>query len=404
MKYEKNDSFTEMDHLLKDVLKPVDEPDMQVNRSILAKVEEENSMGNHKMRAAVLATICIMAFGSISVAAAVHFLSPANVAEKQGDARLATALEKGNQVAEYESQIAGDYKITFMGLVSGDNVTDFPVLNNHDIVESETYAVTAIERENGTSIAENASQWELNFQCSFFVEGLNPYVYRFANSSRAFCEDGVIYCIMSSDNIEMFADRNVYLAVYEDAMSLEELYSFDETTGKINKKEYTGKLGVLFEVQLDSSKADPEAAKQYLKEQEEGQYQQEMSEGNSLDEGSKAFSYQLVTSEELQTEDGRNHLRERGELAATVPCQIRPTEEGDPYVEYSYEIDGICREGRLGIEKDWEDDPAGTWIFMGYGECREDNSDKGAEGYADFLYKEADGSLTVNVFRITDKK
>lgn len=394
MKFEKKDSFMELDTLLKNALKPVNEPDAQMNRRLLAQIKEENDMRKHKIPAAVLAAFCILLFGSISVAAAVHFLTPSDVAENQGDTRLAAVLEEGNQLSKYESQVSGGYQVTFMGLVSGENITDFPNTKNDEIVSSETYAVAAIEKEDGTSIPENPADWKVDLQAVFFLEGENPCVNRIVNSSERFCKDGVMYCIISSNNIEMFADRTVYLAVYEkDSWVEEQEYIYDEKTGKISRNKSCSRLNALFTVPLDSSKADPEAAEQYLQKPEAE---------TDLDVDNKEFACELITSKELHIEEGQKRLRERSELVAAVPCQVSTTKEGQPYVEFVYETaDGYCREGKRAIEDNWEEFPAGTWLFMGYGEEAGEN---GRIGRAEILHKEEDGSLTMNVFQVMDKE
>lgn len=121
-----------------------------------------------------------------------------------------------------------------------------------------------------------------------------------------------------------------------------------------------------------------------------------------MDVDNKEFACELITSEELHTEERQNRLRERSELVAAVPCQVSTTKEGQPYVEFVYETaDGYCREGKRAIEDNWEEFPAGTWLFMGYGEEAGEN---GRIGRAEILHKEEDGSLTMNVFQVMDKE
>lgn len=393
MKSEKNDSLRELDDLLKDALKPVDKPDEQLNRRLLAQAKEENYMRKCKIPAAILVAICILMFGSLSVAAAVHFLRPADVAQNQEDIRLATILEEENQLSKYENQAAGGYRVTFIGMVSGEKLTDFPSMDNGKIISSETYAVTAIEREDGTPISETSSEWDMVFREAFFVEGMNPYVTRFANSSSKFCKDGIVYCIFSSENIEVFADRTVYLAVYEESSWTEEQeYIYDEKTGKISQNKLYGGLNTLFTIPLDSSKADPEAAEKYVQDLQMSEEEKDF----SADVTENSFSYKFVTPEELYTEKGEKQLRERGELVAEVPCQVGTMEDGQSYVEFAYETtDGHCREGKRAIETGWEDFSDGTWLFMGY-------SESDTAGYAEIICKKSE-NLTMNVFRFTDE-
>ena len=399
MKFENKKDSEQMDTLLKNALKPMEQPEEQVNTWLLTQIKEENYMRKRKIRAAVLAACCMLVLGSISTAAAVHYLTSPEVAKKQGNPGLAAAFQEKNQVSEYEKQAAGGWQVTFMGLVSGETLSDFPFTADGELVSSETYALAAIEKADGTPISERAVDWETDVRMAFFLEGENPYGKRIANGSQAFCENGVIYCMMQSDNIEIFAGGIVYLAVYEGTPAFgkeqEPAYLFDVDTGKISRNPSYEGLNALFTVPLDASKGDAEAVRQYLRAMEE---KEEPNSGSGGGDGESR--YQLVTAEELGTEEGQNMLRERSRLTASVPCQVEETEEGAPYVEFSYETeDGFHREGKRAIEDNWEKFPVGTWLFLGYSET---DSENGLIGRAEILHKEADGSFTMNVFQVTD--
>ncbi|MDO4943406.1 MAG: hypothetical protein Q4E73_11320, partial [Lachnospiraceae bacterium] len=75
--------------------------------------------------------------------------------------------------------------------------------------------------------------------------------------------DGVYYAIAECDDLQIFADKGVYLAAM-DGPCMREGYTFDQKSGEITAKESYQGLNALFEVNLDSSKADTQKAKEYL--------------------------------------------------------------------------------------------------------------------------------------------
>jgi hypothetical protein len=72
--------------------------------------------------------------------------------------------------------------------------------------------------------------------------------------------------MIECDNIELFADRSIYLCVMDTPFYNVEAYNYDEKTGEITVNEnYTG-MNLLFNLPLDKAKADPEAASKYLEQ------------------------------------------------------------------------------------------------------------------------------------------
>ncbi|MDO5409953.1 MAG: hypothetical protein Q4F21_05800 [Lachnospiraceae bacterium] len=353
-------------------------------------------MKQHHFSAAIAAIFCVILAGSISVAAAVHFLSPKDVATKQGDTQLASAFENQAQLlqeerlTEYESQECGNYQVTFLGMISGKNISSFAAFENEKIIEDSTYAVTAVKRKDGTPIPDKASEWEHGFYQSFLIGGLNPAQSRMGDNSSGCVKDGTAYFILQSENIEMFADRNVYLAVYEDAGKISEAYQFNENAGTIERNDSYNDLNALFQVPLDASKADPEKAEEYLNKQAE--------------KTSGKHQTALVSAEELTSEEGRIGLTKRGKLAAKTPCQVCTNENGETYVEFAYELEndsyskGRPEGVKRAFDSNWKASSDGTWFFMGYYEAE---GDEGTVGYAELIRKEKN-RLNLYVYRIEE--
>ena len=78
--------------------------------------------------------------------------------------------------------------------------------------------------------------------------------------------DGVLYRITECDNIEIFADRKLYLAISDTTFFNENAFLYDETTGLLSENTVYEGTNVLFPIQLDASKADPKKAKEYLEQ------------------------------------------------------------------------------------------------------------------------------------------
>ena|GEM_PF-1806379 len=83
---------------------------------------------------------------------------------------------------------------------------------------------------------------------------------------REFVNDGIMYRLIETDGIEMFADRGLYLAVSSSRFYDNEAFHCDEATGEIRvNPEYDG-VNALFELPLDPAKADPVRAEAYLRQ------------------------------------------------------------------------------------------------------------------------------------------
>lgn len=105
------------------------------------------------------------------------------------------------------------------------------------------------------------------------IEGLEPWKYNIMTMHGGYTADiidGVLYRIIQCDSVEYFADKTVYLAVSDTRIDGSQPYIFDEDTGKISSDENYDGTNILFELKLDSSKADSEKAAEYLKKIENG--------------------------------------------------------------------------------------------------------------------------------------
>lgn len=274
-----------LDELLTHVLTPREEPGDILNRKILEQVKEREYMNRKKYKRASAAVIAaaVVAASSITAVAALQYRSASNVAEQVGDEQLAghfaqqasdagivtdppgVAGQADNGSIVGESQSLGGYKVTVLGLVSGEGLSEYERKSGGQVRSDRTYCVVAIAREDGTAMdAEHG-----DFFVSPLIGGLEPWKYNavtLCGNYSQFVEEGILYRLLECDNIECFADHELYLCVTDTSSYDPSLYHHDETTGSISRNtEYTG-LNALFELEMDTSLADPARAQALIDE------------------------------------------------------------------------------------------------------------------------------------------
>lgn len=262
---------TDMDKLLKKSLTPTDVPPDRLNRMVLLKVKEKNQMmKKRRFHTAAVAAACVLTFGSVTVFAAQHYLSPAQVATEMEDNTLTKAFLSEEAVFVNETQEIGGYLITLLGSVAGRNISDYFTEDGNGIPKDDRiYTVVAIERADGTPMPDTSSDeyGKESFYVSHYIRGLAPDKYSLMSMGGGYSEfvkDGVAYRILDMDNIEMFADKGIYVGVSGGVFYDGNAYRYDESTGEMKRNtEYNG-VNALFTLPVDAGKADPAAAKQYL--------------------------------------------------------------------------------------------------------------------------------------------
>lgn len=269
----------DLDELLHHVLTPREEAGDILNRKIIEQVKETGNMKQKKYRgaSAAVAAAALVAATSLTAFAALHYMSAADVADKLGEEGVAKSFagqfvdadkspEDGGvfRIAG-ESQSYGGYKVTVLGMVSGEDLSEKQYTSNGKVRNDRTYCVVAIEREDGAVMdAEHESYF-----VSPLIGGLNPGLYNAASlcgGYSEFVENGILYRMLECDNIEYFADHELYLCVTDTGLYDSQLYHYDEASGSITRNtEYEG-LNALFTLQMDASLADPIKAQALLDE------------------------------------------------------------------------------------------------------------------------------------------
>jgi len=269
----KND---DLDQILQQTLSPI-EPNKRLNQKLRIKLEEKNMAVNNKkisIKIAVLVTVLTISLGSITAFAAWKYLSLDKIAEKMNDHNLSSAFNSSNSIKINEIQKYGDYKITLLGVVSGENLSDYLQTNDKcNVSYDRTYAVVAIEKNDGTPMpsSSDSDYGKETFFVSPLISGLDPNKYNIVTMNggyNEFVQDGIMYRIAECDNVEVFADHDLYVCVNSGTFYDKDAYNYDEQTGKITRNNNYSGVNALFKLPLDKSKSDKNAADEYLKKLE----------------------------------------------------------------------------------------------------------------------------------------
>jgi len=218
----------------------------------------EKEYWNMKKKRFALVAAALSALLVVSAAATVMLLSPKEVARRTGQQVLAQAFESEDAVTINKAETVEDFHVTLMGMVSGENLSGLE--ESSDIVQDRTYAVLSMARCDGEAIITD----DAPLTVSPLVEGFAPWqvnAWTLGGGASYFTENGILYYLFECDNVNIFADHTVYLAVYPGTHTppSAEIFSFGED-GKIGVQ--NGKEVVLFPLPLDPAKADPAAVAQ----------------------------------------------------------------------------------------------------------------------------------------------
>lgn len=245
----------QLDELLKDALTPMDEPSFWLNQRVLNQVKEQKEMIGKEKRKLSVATILlafVLCLGSITAYGAWKYLSSADVAKKMEDNKLAEIFVSEQAFVINETQTYGGYQITLLSMVSGELLTEYPTYDDDGtIMADRTYAVVAIENEDGTpmpSISEDA-YGELEFFASPLMKGYNPVMYNIVTMSGGYKEieeDGILYRLLECNNVENLASDKLYICVSDSVFYNARAYQYDEITGEISRNEAYEGLNALF--------------------------------------------------------------------------------------------------------------------------------------------------------------
>lgn len=220
--------------------------------------------------AAVAAALCCLT--AVGVTAASHFLRPSQVAEQMENNQLADLFNGENATEIGQTQQAGNYCVTLLGLTTGENVTGFwsSGWENGTPQEGRSYAVLAVTRKDGIPmepLSEEGGDVTLDNSLisPVFASADCPLaqynIFTMNGGRHDLVQDGTRYILVETDTLEPFADKDPQLAVILDNSAgigaLLNGYAQDPGTGAITvQKESEGEC-LLFDLPIDETKADP---------------------------------------------------------------------------------------------------------------------------------------------------
>lgn len=236
----------------------------------------------------------------VSVSAALVWLTPSQVAELHGQDLLAQAFQGPDAIEINETVETGDFAVTLMGLVSGEDLDTM----NPDPGTAHTYAVLSVRRLDGDPL-DNETFGFGDYTMTPLAAGCSPAAVNnwtlgaFASGSA---ENGVYYYLLDTESIEKFADRTVYMAFYEGGAPNNTIFTVNDDGTIDFCDDFTG-VHALFTLPLDPAKADPAAVEAFLEEHTTGW----TNERTPMEDGA-------YTIEEQDTEDGKTvTIRPTGE-------------------------------------------------------------------------------------------
>jgi hypothetical protein len=394
-----------IDELLYKTLQENDEPSPMLNRQILKKAFlEENRMKVRKVNrvAAAIIALSVVIAGSGTAYAAYRYLHPSQIAEKVSENNaLAKAFESEEAIEINETQTSNGYDITLLGMVTGKGLEPcIPDEKKQEIQPEYSYAAVSIKKSDG-SIMENRS-----FCIAPLIGGV-PFAEgnaaTLAVSATSFVQDGILYELVQCDNLQIFADRGVWVSVVDTFGNETAAFRMDTESGAYRKVEgYDGTVA-LFTLPLDVAKADTKAAEAYLdqireKAKEEANEEVNEEEGNKEELADNSSKDGLDAFIKTITADNINQYFNRDEntVFTATPDSNRWIDFGSRYVKE----EDTTYNGGSGYLDNWikdGEDFAITAVFTSKGD-----DDLGTTLYVGAIFRNSDGSFTDAVY--TSKK
>lgn len=360
---------------------------------------------------AAAAACIVFLLGSSTAYAAYHYLNPSQIADEVSEnGALSKAFAGEDAIVVNETQSSNGYDITLLGLVSGEKLElCVPDETKKEVSEKHTYAAVAISKTDGTKMDNR------NFCVSPLIRG---EAFSDVNAATLdvgltwFERDGVIYELIECDNLEIFADKGVYLSVVDNFGNETAAFQMDEASGDYHKVEDYAGTSALFKLSLDEKKADTAAAEEFLDSiRQEAESETTNSEMASVgvavgEESDEALGYLTEKAQELVSSITAENLDDYFVLDEEYPTfTARPDENGwiDFGTAYVAEMDGTVN-GGSGYLSEWIDDDQDfnvtSMVVSGSDDVEGDLSTL----QISVIFRNEDGSFTEATYNIRDDK
>ncbi len=298
-----------------------------------ANTTQDRSIKMRSIKRVLIAAACISLVG-ITTFASVRLLSARQVAEEleftdqSGETvdHFSKPFTLDSAVDVQQMQTDNGLNITFLGFAHGEGIDNADL--NAD--PNKTYVVIAVENADGTAITQEFFEQGM-MVVSPFIKGYNPGLHNAftlgANGSGTLI-DGVMYQLMEIDTIEYFANETLYLGV-SDCIPNNNVFMLNETNGEITANTNYEGLNVLFDLPIDTAKADDAKVQEYFsnyekqgnleepeKPRNEMSYEDfyEMHISRGLSEEEAEILAQFETASQKIQELTIDEVREKGEL------------------------------------------------------------------------------------------
>lgn len=341
----------DMEQLLQQALSPEGEPDDWLNQNIMQRAKEKTCMKNRKRRfsAAAAAVVALLLTASIGVVAAVRYLTPDQVARSFSDEPLSKAFQTEEAILVNETQEYAGYRITLLGVVSGEGLSEYVEWDEQGIIQDDkTYVVTAIENADGTPRPDVADEayGEDPFYVSPYIKGLPMAEHNAHTLGGGYSEDiidGIQYRIMECDNVEMFAGRGLYLGVSDGSFYKADAFVMDGETGVITRNSNYNGVNALFELPIPKEKGDEATVEAYLREKED-----------AVKKDAEAFEDTIDEEDKTMPAEARKELRAIEEISETIKTWTLSDFEANAHCIYEEELT-ITADGYISYEYSYGD-------------------------------------------------
>jgi hypothetical protein len=273
----------------------------KISDNRISNTTEQGKNTNAFRRLSIIAVAAaVIAVSGLGVYAAVTYLTPSEVATELNYPKLAEQFEVQTSltdstggisetgttpaavIAEPISVTSGKYTFTFLGITSGEDLTG----QFNEAKDGSTYTVITIENADGTPFDKESYYSDMTaegFFVSPLIHGVAPWmggaaVFKTGGYSENII-DGKIYRIVNCDNIEIFADTGVSLAVSTGRLLDMNAFEYNAETGLTTPNpNFDGSVAV-FEIPFDPALGDPVKAAEYWEE-----FESEMNESVDIPE------------------------------------------------------------------------------------------------------------------------
>ena len=207
----------------------------------------------------VAAACMIFLLASITVFAAVRFLTPEEVAYQIGDHRLMVAFEGEDAIDINLSVVSGGYRFTFLSVVSGYEISD-RLRYSEGLSFDRTYLVVAIESEDESPMPPPMDDAFQSFYISPYIRGFMPWQVNLHTLEGGHVEkviDGVRYRIIDMENIKVFAEHGIYIGINKGWSFDRDAFIFNTDPWELKTNPDIDEVSVVFRLPIDISFADP---------------------------------------------------------------------------------------------------------------------------------------------------